>query len=195
MKNIFISCGHNNARNWVKDENGKWVLWMYKDQGAINPLDKEQTEYRWVSRVATSLQKLTNVTNPSYNYIFVPAWLNLNDRIKWINKNSKPDDICIELHMNSWWGTGIEVFGHADYWYSLKKASEISSIMASSMGLANRWGKSDTATRFGSLAFIRDTKPLAFLVELGFIDNANDRDLVWVKWALALKLALWTIKF
>lgn len=195
MQNIFISCGHNNARNWIKDENGNWVLGLYKDQWAVNPLDKEQTEYRWVSRVAASLQKLVNTTNPTYNYIFVPSGLNLADRIKWINKNGKAWDICIELHMNSGGGTGIEVFAHADSKYALNKAGEISSIMASSMGVSNRWSKSDTVTRFGSLAFIRETKPLAFLIELGFIDRAYDRDTVWIKWASALKLALWTIEF
>ncbi len=195
MQNIFISCGHNNARNWGKDENGRLVLWMSKDQWAVNPLDKEQTEYRWVSRVATSLQKLTNVVNPSYNYIFVPAGLNLADRIKWINKNSKDFDICIELHMNAGWGSGIEVFCMAWAPYAHKKATELSSIMSSSMGLYNRWAKIDTNTRFWRLWFIRDTKPLAFLIELWFIDNAHDRDVVWVKGASALKLALWTIKF
>lgn len=195
MQNIFISCGHNNARNWIKDENGRLVLWMSKDQWAINPLDKEQTEYRWVSRVATSLQKLVNTTNPTYNYIFVPAGLNLTDRIKWINKNCKIWDICIELHMNAGWGTGLEVFCMAWVPYAHKKATELSSIISSSIGLYNRWAKIDTNTRFWRLWFIRDTKPLAFLIELGFIDNAHDRDTVWIKWASALKLALWTIKF
>lgn len=195
MQNIFISCWHNNARNWWKDENGKWILGSSRDQWAVNPKDSEQTEYRWVSRVASSLKKLTNTTNPKYNYIFVPSKLNLDDRIKWINKNCQNGDICIELHMNSWGWTGIEVFGYSESKYSLSKAGEISSIMASSMGLYNRWSKSDTATRFGRLGFIRDTKPTAFLIELWFIDNAYDRDVVWVKGAESLKLALWIIKF
>jgi len=195
MKNIFISCGHNNARNWIKDENGKWVLGLYKDQWSVNPLDKEQTEYRWVSRVAYSLQKLVNTTNPQNNYLFVPAWLNLDSRIKWINARSKADDICIELHMNSWGGTGLEVFAHAGSVYAMEKAATISAGLSSSIGIKNRWAKVDTSTRHGKngLGFIRETKPLAFLIELGFIDNEIDWNAVWVKWASSLKLILWTL--
>ena len=193
MKNIFISCWHNNARNWVKNENGKWALWL-KDQWAVDPKDSFNTEYRWVKKVAWSLEKLVKAFPSSeYNVVFVPEWLNLTDRIKWINNRCKIWDVCIELHMNAWWGTWLEVF--CMWWsvYAHKKATDISRIISNSIGINNRWVKSDTTTRFGRLGFIRDTKPLAFLIELGFIDNESDRNLVWVKWASSLKLILWTL--
>lgn len=90
MKNIFISCGHNNARNWGKNENGQWVLGTARDQGAVDPSNKENTEYRWVRKVASSLQKLISESNPKeYAVIILPENLNLDDRIKWINARSK----------------------------------------------------------------------------------------------------------
>lgn len=194
MRNIFISCGHNNARNWIKNENGKWVLWMSRDQGAVNPMDRSQTEYRWVRKISNALYELTK-TSTDYKYIFVPADINLGDRIAWINKRAVDGDVCIELHMNSGGGNGTEVLAHAKSKYALAKASEISAMMASSMGLKNRWGKPDTVSSHGTLWIIRDTKPLAFLIELGFIDNVDDRNMVWMRAASSLKLMLWTIKF
>lgn len=192
MRNIFISCGHNNARNLVKNENGQWVLGRYKDQGAVNPLNKEDTEYKFVRKVASSLNALWGPIDGKL--LFVPEGLNLDQRISWINTRAVDGDICIELHMNSGGWTWVEVLAHGGSRYALNKAAELSSIMASSMGIRNRWAKSDSGTRFGSLGFIRKTKPLAFLIELGFIDNATDRDRVWMKWGASLKLALWTVQ-
>lgn len=194
MKNIFISCGHNNARNLGKNENGKWVLGMSKDQWAVNPLDKTQTEYRWVKKVAGSLWKLIMELAPKeYNVVLVPEGLNLSDRITWINTRATAKDVCIELHMNSGGGTWVEVFAHAGSVMAMEKAKAMSIALSWAMSMRNRWAKPDTATRFGQLWFIRDTYPLAFLIELGFIDNASDRDAVWLKGAPALKLILWTL--
>lgn len=110
---------------------------MSRDQGTVNPKDKEQTEYRWVRKVSNALYEHTK-TSTVNKYIFVPADINLDDRIAWINKRAVDGDVCIELHMNSGGGTGIEVLAHAQSKYALAKASEISSMMASYMGLKNR---------------------------------------------------------
>jgi len=194
MKNIFISCGHNNARNWGKNENGQWVLGTARDQWAVDPINKDNTEYRWVRKVASSLEKLVIESKPTdYKITIVPENLNLDDRIKWINARSGVNDVCIELHMNSGGGTWLEVFAMAASVFAQQKASSIAVNLSSSIGLKNRWAKPDTATRFGRLGFIRDTKPLAFLIELGFIDNEFDRNVVWVRGASSLKLILWTL--
>lgn len=129
-----------------------------------------------------------------YNLKFVPRELNLDQRIAWINKRATDGDVAIELHMNSGWGTGVEVFAHANSSYALKKAWEFSSIMAVNLRINNRWGKADNTSQHKKwLGFIRNTKPLAFLVELWFLDNANDRDQVWLNGALAIKTAIWAI--
>jgi len=192
MRNIFISCGHNNARNWVRNENGQWVLGTSRDQWAIDPKNRENTEYKWVRKVATSFMWLVGLSE--VKYLFVPEGLNLDQRISWINARAVDGDICIELHMNSGGGTWVEVLAHAQSKYALAKATELSAILSSSIGIKNRGGKPDTVSAHGTLGFIRKTKPLAFLIELGFIDNETDRDRVWVKWAASLKLALWTVQ-
>lgn len=192
MRNIFISCGHNNARNWIKDENGKWALWS-RDQWAIVKHVQDCTEYRWVNRVAIELFKIMG-SDKIYNLKFVPRELNLDDRIAWINKRATDGDVCIELHMNSWGWEWVEVFAHTYSSYALKKAWEFSSILAINLRIKNRWGKSDNLSQHKKwLGFIRNTKPLAFLVEMGFLDNANDRDQVWINGALAIKTAIWAI--
>lgn len=196
MRNIFMSCGHNNARNWLKNENWKFVLWFSRDQGAIDPKNPFNTEYKWVRKVANSLfQLVASLPNKEYVIILVPENLNLDDRIKWINSRSNSTDVCIELHMNAGGGTGTEVFAHSWSLKAMSIAANLSTILANSMGLRNRWAKPDTATRFGRLGFIRDTKPMAFLIELGFIDNEVDYNAVWTKGATSLKLALWSIRW
>lgn len=190
MNTIFISCWHNSARNWIKTENWKWCLWTYKDIGAIDPKNKENSEYRWVRKVANQIFKLWFWTTKDHVIQIVPEWLNLDDRIKFINKRCIDGDICIELHMNAGGWTWTEVFAHGSSSYALNKASIMSSTLAKTMELTNRGAKPDTQTRFWRLWFIRDTKPLAFLIELWFIDNDKDRDAVWVNGAKAVISAI-----
>lgn len=186
MNTIFVSCWHNAARNLIKNENWKYVLWLYKDYGAIDPKNRDNTEYRWVRKVANQIFKMWFWTTQEHVIHVVPEWLNLNDRISYINKRAIDGDICIELHMNSGGWTGCEVFAHGQSTYALKKAASMSQALATTLKIKNRWAKPDTQTRFWSLWFIRNTKPLAFLIELGFIDNSMDRDQVWVTWAQAV---------
>jgi len=186
MNTIFISCGHNLARNWIKTENWKWALWTYKDIGAVDPKNRENTEYRWVRKVANQIFKMWFWTTKDHVIQIVPEWLNLDDRIKFINKRAVDGDICIELHMNSGGGTWTEVFAHAASSYALRKAATMSAAISKAMQITNRGAKPDTQTRFWRLWFIRETKPLAFLIELWFIDNEKDRDAVWLNGAKAV---------
>ena len=166
---IFISCWHNNARN-IRNI-------IIKDQWAVSGLFTEYGITKEIARLLPARYKGNDTL------LFVPEWLSLVDRIKWINKRSVDWDIAIELHMNSWGWTGTEVFYWA--WSSwMKKNAEIFSEKLSKwLNLKNRWAKPDTATRFWQLGFIRDTKPLAFLIELWFIDNSYDRKQVIDYWS------------
>lgn len=95
---IFISCGHNNARNWFKDEHGKWRLSIYRDRGAVGDVF---TEYDITRKIADRLKKVYYEPNENVTLVFVPEGLNLADRIKWINQKSVDGDMCIELHLDS----------------------------------------------------------------------------------------------
>lgn len=178
---IFISCGHNNARtSWysVTRDNGAAANWL--------------TEYQIVRKVANQLQK---VYAGKHKLVILQEGLNLQERIKFINTQAKTGDICLELHMNAGpaAATGNEVFYHADYPVIKSRAEKISKALEKWMGVISRWAKPDTATRFGRLGFCRDTKPEAYLIELGFITNPDDVDDVWVKGASALTTVLNTV--
>jgi N-acetylmuramoyl-L-alanine amidase len=178
---VFISCGHNNART-------SWYS-VTRDNGAVWYL---VTEYQVVRRVATQLQK---TYAGKHKLSIVPEGLNLGERIKYINARAKTGDICIELHMNSGpaFASGNEVYYHWDYPSMAGKCNKISKSLEQSMWVIARGAKPDTATRFKRLWFCRDTRPIAYLIELGFITNMDDVDDVWVKGAAALTTVINTV--
>lgn len=158
---IFISLGHNNARN-IRNI-------ILRDQGASSG---GFTEYGIIKEIARLLPKRYKGWN---TLVFIPEWLSLADRIKKINSLANYKDIAIELHMNSWGGSGCEVFYFDGFKPWKDTAWKMSNILSSVINIKDRGAKPDTATRFGRLGFIRDTKPTAFLIELGFIDSEYDR--------------------
>lgn len=169
---IFISLGHNNARN-IRNI-------ILRDTGASSGWFTEYGIIKEVSRLLPKRYKWKN------ELVFIPEWLSLVDRVKKINSLASSQDICIELHMNAGGGTWCEVFYLDGYKIWKEKALKMSYILSESLNIKDRWAKPDTATRFGRLGFIRDTKPIAFLIELGFIDNVYDRWQVIDRWSSAL---------
>ena len=158
---IFISLGHNNARN-IRNI-------FLRDTGASSGWF---TEYGITKEIARLLPKRYKGLN---TLVFLPEGLSLADRIKKINSLSYHKDIAIELHMNSGGWTGCEVFYYDGFVSWKDTAKKMSNILSTGLNVKDRWAKPDTATRFGRLGFIRDTKPTAFLIELGFIDSEYDR--------------------
>lgn len=176
---IFISLGHNNARN-IRNI-------ILRDQGASSGYF---TEYGITKEIARLLPKRYIWEKWIHELVFLPEWLSLVDRIKKINSLANPWDVCIELHMNSGWGTWCEVFYLDGFKEWKKTAWEISKALSTVLNIKDRWAKPDTATRFWQLGFIRNTKPVAYLIELGFIDNGYDRNQVIQYGATALAKAL-----
>lgn len=98
-------------------------------------------------------------------------------RVAWINKNCKPDDVVIDLHLDSpdssqQMDCGIYFYGGSES--SQKLAEKIIGSYAKSMDGIKYWIRPDTSSRFGRLGFVRDTKPLAFILELADIDLPKD---------------------
>lgn len=185
---IFISCGHNNA----------FIAWYsrYRDQGATNTsFGNTMTEYQFSKKIAGEIQRKFPAEEWT-QYVFVPEWLNLQARIAWINKNAVDGDMCIELHMDSaspqaewcstWYMSGSK--------WAEDKARIFQQEYTRVTWVRWRWVHGDLSNRLGRLAFVRDTKCLAYLLEMGFISNSGDRDKVWTKAAegIAKWLALIT---
>ena len=177
--NIFISLWHNNARNLRNI--------FSRDQGAVFG---GATEYGITKDIARLLPKRYK---GKHNLVFLPEWLSLVDRIKKINSLAKSWDIAIELHMNSGWWTGCEAFYYDWFQEWRDTAGKMSQTISDILNIKDRWAKPDTATRFGRLGFIRDTKPVAYLIEFWFIDNDYDRRQVIQYAPTALAKLLYTL--
>lgn len=183
---VFLSLGHNNARNWINDH-GKFRLSFYKDQGTVS---WDDTEFKYSQKIANEIKKMWNI--PNVDLEIVPEGLNLQDRIKYINENSFNKDFCIELHMDSakptaaWCSTWY--ISASDYAEGKAKVFQMEYTRVT--GIKWRWVHGDLSNRLGRLAFVRDTRPLAFLLEMGFISNEGDRNLVWTKAASGIYSAI-----
>lgn len=106
----------------------------------------------------------------------VDTTVKLVPRINLINSIAKKEDILIELHMDSAGATaeGCTMF----YYMGDKKSEEMSNTMldiySKFTNVRKRKVLGDTQNRHGRLAIVRDTKPRAFLIELGFLTSMSD---------------------
>jgi len=173
MSTVFLAGGHGGT-----------------DPGAVGNGTNERD--LTIQLINSCVQLLTTQDMKGRNVVVVPHNMNLIDEINWINANSKdPDhDICIEVHLNAGGGKGVEVWYYSGIAVSEAFARELLGPLVQYTGLMNRGVKGDATNRWGRLGFIRDTAPLAALIELGFIDNAGDVAVVKEKGALALAAAV-----
>lgn len=102
----------------------------------------------------------------------VPDNLTLIETIQWINVRGNQIDICVDVHINSGGGTGVEGW---NYQGGPNESDRLSQALANSCavesGLPNRGIKDESTNRFGKLGFVHDTHPIAALIECGFIDG------------------------
>lgn len=131
----------------------------------------------------------------------VPENLGLTKAIEWINKNAKSGDYVLEYHLDS---AGKESTGTFAFYYggnesSRIKAERMMEVYKKSTGIpANRKGlvQSDITSRFGRIGIVRDTKSVkknAFLIEMGYITNANELEIVRKKAARAIVLSIFSL--
>jgi hypothetical protein len=123
------------------------------------------SEHREAQAVA---QQALRLVEPFLSVQIVPDGT-LAQRIKWINQQSA--ELVVELHLNSGVGaSGAEVY-YIDGTSAKTPATQFSKVYSEATGLKDRGAKPDTATRHKRLGILRDTRPLAFLIELGFIQT------------------------
>lgn len=99
--------------------------------------------------------------------------LKLADRVRWINTNLTADQTLIELHMDSRDGLldddfGVYYYGGSDF--AKGQAEKLAKAYSQITGVTRYWIRPDTSSRFGRLGIIRDTKPVAFILEMADID-------------------------
>lgn len=165
MRNLFLSKGHDLGQNYP--------FWP-KDQGATG---NGTTEFAEVKKVVDGI---ASVWIPGVNLIVVPEGLNLSQRCKWINQRCVDGDVCLEFHLDAWPATarGASVWYMAGSSYAQNEGVQFLQQYTSVTGLPSRHVNPDTADRLWRLGFVRDTKPMALLIELGFVSNSIDLQVI-----------------
>ncbi len=100
----------------------------------------------------------------------------LQSKIQYVNRWSQPGDVAVEVHLNA---GPPDVRGCESFFYSGSRRGQTLAedcvIQLRRFGLQSRGAKQDTESQHGRLAWVRDTKPWAALVEVEFLTNADAR--------------------
>lgn len=168
MKTIILSAGHSLA-----------------DPGAVyNPGTKENFLTMALTKLAA-----TYLRSHGIGVLEVPDDLSLVDTIKWVNGRASEGliDLCVEIHTNSSTDKnpkGIEAWYYHDFSTGLgnedsKRLSQcIIDAIGVEAGMSSRGVFDESTNKWGKLGFVHDTKPLASLVECGFLSNESDRNIL-----------------
>lgn len=123
-------------------------------------------------------------------FLSIPDNLNLRQTIQWINSQARTGDVAVELHGNAANGRarGTEAFfvdGNTkrkqDAELLLKALlEEVPELHLQGKSLS-RGSKSDTLSVHGRLAFCRQLSVPSILIELCFVDNRQDLELLQAK--------------
>ncbi len=158
MKTILLSSGHS-----------------LTDPGAVSGAFKEsQITMQLVTLASEMLRK------HGIGVLNVPDGLNLVSTIVYVNERAEQIDAAIEVHINSGGGRGTEAWYYHNF--STGKGDEQSMRLSQSLvdaiqaesGMPTRGIKDESTNKHGKLGFVHDTKPIAALVECGFIDTPAD---------------------
>jgi len=161
-----------------------------RDSGAVfgNNIERENNIYT-TERIASNLKAW------GISVYIVPHELDLIGSINHVNSKFKWGQTwVIEIHRDSASGISSEtadkrvgVYGFGQYtgqdgqFYNEDKFSmDIARFMRDKMiqlgAEANSWARTDNTANFGRLGWIRDTNPLAHLIELGFVQGLGTNE-------------------
>ncbi len=174
MKKLFIDLGHS-----------------LKYPGAYG----HKTEVQWSRWIWGYLHhmldaQVDNAGNKKWEILLVPDkfvtdWSsnrNLINRINWINARSKTwRDYLLSIHGN-WAGRdfvrGVTTVYMGGSKVAQSEAYEMSKAYSEVTGVPiwNGGAFDDRDSRFGRVGMVRDTNPLALLIEAGFVTSKEDMD-------------------
>lgn len=176
---VFVVCGHGKATSWLPF----WAAPL--DVGAVSKIDGT-TEREIVLKVGELIKKYIDPKSEIELQVIGGNPQTLKRKIKAVNAIctkeglDSSNSLLISLHANSASprATGVECFYYNGSDKSKDLAKTLCNQLASDTGLYNRGCKNENTTRFGRLGIIHDTKPLAVLLELGFLSNGTDLKLM-----------------
>lgn len=103
----------------------------------------------------------------------------LVNRINWINKNSAVSDVLLSIHGNA--ATNPKARGVTTCYMGGSESARLEAVKlsqayakATGTPIWNGGAFDDRNARFSRIGMVRDTKPLALLIEAGFVTNKQD---------------------
>ena len=150
------------------------------DSGAVSK-DGKFHEFQIAKKIAKYAQTYYNSTyTEQADCMNYDGDLYLSERIKKVNTSNY--DFIAEIHLNAGGGTGTECFYAKGSSKGQKYADQISKQISADLGIKQRSnGKDDggdkvklTSSGADYFGIIRQTKPVAVLIETVFIDTASD---------------------
>ncbi len=147
------------------------------DPGASGPGIIEAIEVIKIrDRMIPLLQKA------GFEVLAVPDHINLRESIAWANGKAPNlnDGLAVDIHMN--YLSNKSVRG-SEAFYGRSKTSQdmaiaLSTNVSNELEIPNRGAKSDTETAIGELGWIRKTSMWASLIEICFLTNAEDMEIL-----------------
>lgn len=165
MGRIFISAGHGGQENGVLDP------------GSVSGGTTEAAEM-----IALRDLIVPELRSRGFETLSVPDGLSLVQSIDWINARSRRGDIALELHADSF--NNREVRGATVYYIThndeRKSHAELMllALLRRVPELPSRGAQPDTTTSTGRLVFCRWIVIPSLLMQVGFLTNPQDRDLL-----------------
>jgi N-acetylmuramoyl-L-alanine amidase len=148
------------------------------DPGAVNLPYNERDQVIFITdKVAAILR------GKGIEVVIVPHALELGDSIRWINsKYDFGEAWVIEIHRDSYNGLDpTDASTRLGVYYGNSENSKaigdfIQKIFKNKSGNSRAWSKSHTASGHRRLGWIADTKPVAHLFEMAFMQGRNDEE-------------------
>ncbi|MGD1948083.1 MAG: N-acetylmuramoyl-L-alanine amidase [Leptolyngbyaceae cyanobacterium] len=165
MAQIFISAGHGGFENGVLDSGSK-----------VDGVTEAQEMIRIRDLIVPELR------SRGFQVLSVPDDLSLQQSISWINARNRSGDIALEIHVGAFQNTNVR--GATAYYIASNEARKshaellLLALLRRVPQLPSRGAKPDTAAGMGRLAFCRQAAPPSILMELGYLTNERDRNLL-----------------
>jgi N-acetylmuramoyl-L-alanine amidase len=165
MARVFLSAAHGGY------ENGR------RDPGSIAGGTTEAQEMILLRDLVASELRARQI-----EVLAVPDDLGERQSIEWINARNRVGDVALELHCDA--ASSPTARGASAYYITnnLQRQANAEQVLLALLRrvpqLPSRGVKSDTETATGSLLFCRSTVPPSVWLEVGFLTNPDDRNLL-----------------
>ena len=149
------------------------------DPGATNGAHKERDQA--IKIVDFMAEEIRGRGGESVTVEVAPHEHDTEDTIQWVNARFGFGDAWVlEIHRDSAEGLSPDdASNRCGVYYGTSESSKdvgefIKEAFVRRGAHAKSWARADTESRFGRLGWIRQTRPAAHLLELGFMEGQND---------------------